>query len=463
MKIRFFTTFILLVIVTISGCSGNSENQEREIEYRYCTETRRKQLEFRATLKPSDVENVSIKSGHGTIEWMADEGEKVASGATVVKIDMGAIETRVRRSEKNIASQLDLFEKVRSANPAEEADLKMNLHSRKLDFERAGSERKWLFNPKNDGEVWKINSDLEAAEINFDLAAKLYGLKKKLTEKGFDSAFSLRSSEIDKRSREIEKEYAARLVKQLSQAPLTEELAQIDFQKTVASGEIWLAQNKIVSASVSAQIREKSMEVVLERFRSNFRDNKKTLDEAVKFAPRDGVVVHPFLWGDFKFRVGQSVWPGVSILQVVIEGRYYLEALLHENILNGMTEKASATIRLDSCPDRVFSGQVKSISKAPKNIRGLRNSGLKFIPVEISLDADEKLIPGDKADVTVDLGEFTGVFLPRDLVKRVGDKNLLVQKTLFGREEIIVELEDFNQDWVFWKNPHQEQGVLFFP
>ncbi|MEW6710816.1 MAG: HlyD family efflux transporter periplasmic adaptor subunit [Candidatus Riflebacteria bacterium] len=461
MKNNRIFAFIAVVILVLSGCTGSS-TKTSAIQYRFCSETRNKIVKFRAVLKPGDIANVSLKSGYGPVAWMAEEGSRVASGELVLEINMDDIDLRVKRSEKNIASQLDLFTRVRSANPAEMADLKLNLRTRQLEFERAEFDRKWLFKPKTDGEIWKLQSDMEAAKINFEITSKLHELKKNVTDKGFDSAFSLRSSEIDKKSREIELDYAQRLLKQLQSPPLTEELAQIDFQKTVASGEIWLAENRVVSASISSQIREKSLEVVLERHRSSFREQNQTLEEAKKLAPRDGIVIHPYLWGDFRFRVGQHAWPGVAIVQVIGDGKYYLEALLLENQVNGLKEKASATVVLDSQPAKSWKGEVKTIGKAPKPMRGAKNSGIKFIPVEITLNASESLVFGDKGDVTVDLGSFSGVFLPRDLIKTAGSEKTILLQTTFGSQETAADLEDFDHDWVIWKNPPQSEGVILF-
>lgn len=458
---------LILLLLTglgfILGCGVTGNTDTAAIEYRFISETRKRSLDFRATLKPGDVANVSLSKGYGIIDWMMDEGKKVASGEMILKIDMESFETRYRNSEIAIEGQLDVFDKVRFANPAEIADLKLNLRTRELELERALFERKWLFKPKTADEIWKIKADLAMAKVNFNLASELYQLKKNITDKGFDSAFALRSSEIEQKSREIELDYAQRLLEQLQKPPLPEELAQIDFQKAVASGEIWLAENRLVSASISAKIREKSLEVILERYRSNSREYKKTLDESEKFAPRDGIVIHPVLWGDFKFRVGQQAWQGVSIMQVIVDGKYYLEALLNENQVNGLKEKASASISIDSCSQKIFAGEIKSIGKAPKSMRGARNSALKFIPVEISLNASESLVFGSQADVKVDLGAVTGVFVPRDLIEKKNDQNLLTLKNSFSSEKVVAELEDFDQDWVLWKNPPSPQGVLLYP
>lgn len=445
----------------IAGCGKSTESSG--LEYKYTRENRNKQIHLRATLKSGDIVNVSLKSGWGIIEWMAEEGTMVASGDEVLRIDMEGIESQVRNDERNITSSHELFEKLKQVLPAEIAELQKNLRIKQLELDGVLLEQKWLDNKKDLDELWKIRSDLEIASMNFQLANKLYGLKKNITELGFDSPFALRTSEIDKKSRKIELDYAQRMLTQVYIPALPEEIAQINFKKAVASGEIWLAENQLVSASVSRQIRQKYVEVALDEHRASYRENKKSMEEAVKFAPRGGIIVHPILWGNFKFRVGQQAWEGVGILQVIADGKYFLEALVKESLAGPLFNQASVSIFLDSCPGREFKGEIKSIGKSPKIIRGARNSSFKFIPVEFSMPASESLLIGGKADIIVDLGTKEGVFLPRDIIVSQETENFVLLKTSFGTKQKKAELEDFDKDWVLWKNAPSDEGVLAYP
>jgi multidrug resistance efflux pump len=456
----YLVLFVCATLLTISGCTKNEK--QNAIEYRFAREQRTAKLQFRATLKPGNVSNISIDSGWGNIEWMAEEGQEVASGDLVLKIDMDNMENRLKRRERNIANQLALFEKIKISKPAEIAQLRKNLKSRELEYEKAVNEQKWLKNKKTPDQIWLLAAELEIARLKNELAQKLFALQKNVTDKGFDSPFSLRSSEIDKISKEIEFDYARRMIKQLKAPPLPEELAQVQFQKTVASGEIWLEENRMQSASISAQIQTKNLEVVLERFRSRYRSTKKSLDDSRQYAPRDGIIVHPVVWGNHKFRAGLQVWSGVTIMQVITGGNYELEALIPEAQARNLVKSASATIVLDSFPKQVLAGEIKTVGKAPKPMRGLDNNSFKFLPVEVSLLASGSFLFGSKADVTVYLQQKEGVFLPRDLLLKRKRENFVLLKTAFGVSETRVEVEDFDSDWVLWKNA-PEEGVLAYP
>ena len=451
----------LLAMLSQTGCSTTSQSQRAS--YHYKSETRQNFVELRATLKPEDISSIGLKNGWGIIETMADEGSVAASGSVVVNIDMENLRNRMRRSESNLASQLDRMSNLEKVSPSEIAALDKALKEKELEYVRAEHEARWLWQRKNEDEIWKIHSDLQIASISFAHADRQYELKKQIAAKGFDSAFSLKTSEIDRRSREIELDYARRIRDKLSEPPLPEDLARVEYQKSVASGEIWLASNQLESASLSAQIKVNNLEVTLERIRASLREETRSMEESELKAPRTGIVIHPVVWGDFKFRPGQQAWSGVTIMQIIGDDGYYLEALANEAEANVIVEKASASVEFDSLPGRKFSAAVKSISKAPRRVRGQQNSAIRFFPVQISLETKEKLLIGGKGTARIILGEKTGVFLPRDLLIVEGEKTSVKVAGRFGESLRSIEVEEFNQDWVLWKNPPDQQGELLFP
>jgi hypothetical protein len=79
------------------------------------------------------------------------------------------------------------------------------------------------------------------------------------------------------------------------------------------------------------------------------------------------------------------------------------------------------------------------------------------------MPASESLLIGSKAEVFVDLGVKDGVFIPRDLLIEKDKRNFVLLKSTFGVKEIEVELEDFDKDWVLWRNSAVSEGVLLYP
>lgn len=448
-------------VLSLAGCQSSSS--DKIPDYHFKNEKKLHSIELRATLKSNDISNVALKNGQGKIIWMAEEGSIVASGDIVVRIDMDETETRMREREITLASELDRMTTIKQSAPADIALLGKALDEKKLDFKKATHDHKWLENPRTADEIWKISSDLQIASISFSHAAMIYELRKNVTSKGFDSPFALRSSQIDRRSREVEFEYALRSVRRLNEPPLPEELARVNYLKSVASGEIWLAENELLAASLTTQIKKNNLEIVIERTKARLREESNALAGTTLKALRDGIVIHPLLWGHYKFTPGATAWEGIGIIQIISEGSYYLEALADESDANMLNEKASATIEFDGLPGQLFSGEITSISKAPRKIRSKQESAIRFFPVQISVNAKNGLLVGSKAKVTAILAEKQGVFIPRDALKKSGNSYEVLIKTTFGVTAKPAQIEEFNHDWAIWKDPPVQEGTLVYP
>lgn len=452
---------VLLCLVLMTGC-GKKQGKAVPV-YEFRSETRANIVELRAVLKSEDLENVSMAKGWGLIDWMAPEGSEVASGEVVVRINMEDSMQDLRRRQKDLTNQTSRKNNLMVSGPAEIAELHKTLREKELELQKAIAEEKWLREKKKPDEIWKIYSDVQVASISFNHAKSMYELQKNVTEKGFDSPFTLRSSEIDRRSREIELEYANRVRDSLKKPPLEEEIARLNYQQQVASGEIWLSQTQLQAASISSQLRGKNFEVVIERYNAQIRDLMRSLEDSELRAPRSGVLIHPVIWGDFKFKPGSQAWSGVTIVQVVGSEKYYLEAMAAEADSNILKEKASATVEFDSFPGLFSAGEVRSISRSPRSLKTSSKSQLRVFPVQISCKPEADVSAGSMATVKVNLGEKTGVFLPRESLHKQGEGWSVKLRTTFSESLVPVETEDFNQDWVIWKNPPAEQGVIIYP
>ena len=271
--------FCVFILVSISGCTGDSSEGfflGKKPEYEVKNETRNKTIILRATLKSGEVSNVGIESGRGIIKWMCDEGTEVRTGDDLVHISMENTEDRVRNRKYRLANRIDSMENLNAAGPSEIAEIDKALFEKMLLLEKSLFEEKWIRNPKTIDEILKIKNNAKIAEIDYEHAKKMYALKKIVAEKGFDSKFSLKSAEIDLRSKEIEFEYAKRSLMQLNEPPLAEDIMKNHHQQAAASNEIWLAQNEKQASDISLKIRLKNMEVNLEGIRTRLREEKKS-------------------------------------------------------------------------------------------------------------------------------------------------------------------------------------------
>lgn len=112
---------------------------------------------------------------------------------------------------------------------------------------------------------------------------------------------------------------------------------------------------------------------------------------------------------------GQSVAPGLTLLQVTDLNALTITAYIDENALNNISVNQTVDIRVDAYSDTTFTGHVKQIVQATAGSFSLLpvqdNASGNFtkvgqrVPVVITLDgnAGKDILPGMSAEVTVHL------------------------------------------------------------
>ncbi len=450
--------FVLCLIV--AGCG--SESKSREIEFHFKKSTMKKTLHFKGLIEPAKATSVSLKKGYGTIEWMAPEGQFVASGETIVKLRMDDAEEGFRDADLKLFKVEKDKEEKEISTPYDISLKRKDFFEKKLLLEQGRFDHYHLLKGETEDKIKTAESEKKKNLFELSFSQAFLEFQKQIAKKGFSSSFDLQSREIDTFSKEVELDYSKRYFDKLFDPPLEEELTKTEYQIDVASGELWLSRNNIVSASLSAQIIMKSAEAVVEMRKARWKSYKETLEQKVICAPHPGMVIVPTLWGVFKFSVGQQVWPRVGFMKIAGNEGFYVSAIVDETISSELKQDASATVRLEADPEKVFQAKIRSISKSAKSSRG-KQSGFKKFPVELDINyGSNTLTVGSKVDVSVDLVGSDGVYIPRDAVKEDGKKKFLKLKNTLGVSEVEVDLEVFDADWFLWKNPSQQEGKVLY-
>ncbi|MBO0725479.1 MAG: efflux RND transporter periplasmic adaptor subunit, partial [Blastocatellia bacterium] len=99
------------------------------------------------------------------------------------------------------------------------------------------------------------------------------------------------------------------------------------------------------------------------RAQNKVNDIKKGMENFQAKANRDGVVIYKTKWNGDKFRVGESVWMGQSILEIPDLNTIIAEAYVPEVDIGKIKTGQRAEVKIDAFPDKVYSGSVKSVGK----------------------------------------------------------------------------------------------------
>src|SRR3954466_11945208 len=134
-------------------------------------------------------------------------------------------------------------------------------------------------------------------------------------------------------------------------------------------------------------------QAALARARAVERQAELNLSYAAITAPVDGVV------GNRTLRVGQYVQAGTQLMSIVPLAAAYVVANYKETQLTYVRPGQLVTIRVDTFPDRVFTGHVDSLAPAsgqtfallpPDNATGNFTKVVQRIPVKITLDPESE-------------------------------------------------------------------------
>jgi multidrug efflux pump subunit AcrA (membrane-fusion protein) len=97
------------------------------------------------------------------------------------------------------------------------------------------------------------------------------------------------------------------------------------------------------------------------RAENKVNEIKKGMENFQAKADRDGVVIYKTKWNGDKFRVGESVWMGQSILEIPDLSTIIAEAYVPEVDIGKIKPGQRAEVTIDAFPDKVYSGSVKSV------------------------------------------------------------------------------------------------------
>jgi multidrug resistance efflux pump len=210
------------------------------------------------------------------------------------------------------------------------------------------------------------------------------------------------------------------------------------------------AENALLKATESLESFEKDaasqlsvLRLQLEKARRDQERTEALLELLVLKAPADGVLVHgTHPWEGRKWQVGDSCWPGTIVAEVPDLSGMEVEAFLSDVDDGKIAPGLGVRCRLDTYPDRVYTGRIRSISGVAQSPD--RNSARRFFTVAIELDrVDPALMrPGMSVLVEVLRRRVEQALLaPRAAVDFSGPEPRLL---LRGRQPLALPLDACN-------------------
>lgn len=264
----------------------------------------------------------------------------------------------------------------------------------------------------------QFSSDLEEKR----LAASQAGSDLETAESELKTSSAERRFNVQKARSEVEKARIAASVPQ-DLLPLREyqdrQLALKKAQSELAKAEEVLAtETQASAANVDIQ------RIALTKSQRKIHSAEDSIESLSLKAPRDGMMLvgqHPF--EGRKLRVGDSVWPGMSVATLPDLASMIVEANLSDVDDGRIQLGAEVLCTLDAYPTTTYRGRVVDVSPVARESQ--RNPMLRYFPVRIALDhADpSRMRPGMSVRVEV-LGPETkdALLVPRAALQLAGGK-----------------------------------------
>ncbi len=364
--------------------------------------------------------SISAETGGRIVEISADEGDHVAAGTTLIRLDDSLLMAQKRRAEANVnLARAYLEQAVIARDGAEKAwENALDVQSNPLELEAriSAAQGELEMAELNLLREKEIENDLGVplAEIRFDTAEKVLENLETLKSLDWFSIYTMRKEiypaegELD--MAELSLAYQKELEK-LWSVPAAEfrvATAQKALQNLLAirdnPQELNTAVDNAHNAYQASAVAAEAAELQVEQAEASLNVINVQIDKLTVASPISGVVASRHA------EAGEIAQPGLPILSVTELDEVTLTAYIPERAIGLVKLGQEVQVSVDSYPDEYFSGTIVYIAPnalfTPKNIQ-LKDEREKMVfAVKIRLaNLEQKLKPGMPADARI----LTGV------------------------------------------------------
>ena len=364
--------------------------------------------------------SIAAETGGRIAEISADEGDHVAAGTTLIRLDDSLLMAQKRQAEANVnLARAYLEQAVIARDGAEKAwENALDVQSNPLELETRiiAAQGELEMAELNLLREKEIENDLGVplAEIRFDTAEKVLENLETLKSLDWFSIYTMRKEiypaegELD--MAELSLAYQKEL-KKLWSVPAAEfrvATAQKALQNLLAirdnPQELNTAVDNAHNAYQASAVAAEAAELQVEQAEASLNVINVQIDKLTVASPVSGVVASRHA------EAGEIAQPGLPILSITELDEVTLTAYIPERAIGLVKLGQEVQVSVDSYPDEYFPGTIVYISPnalfTPKNIQ-LKDEREKMVfAVKISLaNLEQKLKPGMPADARI----LTGV------------------------------------------------------
>ncbi|MEA3308441.1 MAG: efflux RND transporter periplasmic adaptor subunit [Chloroflexota bacterium] len=398
MRKSSYLSLLLLIILAVSGCTTSTASLTAE------------QLVASGTIHTTEIE-LSGELG-GRIKMLhVQAGDEVQAGELLVELDKSAWQLQLGPAQAAVAvAEANLDVVMAGARPAElaAAQSALTLAAAQRDQALAAWENAQAVaeNPQ------ELISQIHAAEGNMPLAAQqieMADAEMRNVQYKFDrnkaDQWELATAQAAFAAAQAEEQVAQTLLNQLygiraqPRGYLTQAHAA-EGQYHVAEAGVAVAQAQLAALQATPTAEELAVaRAMIQRAQAKVNELQVQLEKCRLASPIDGVVLRQAL------QAGEIAAPASPILTLADLDEVRLAVYVPENRIGQVQLGQSVEVKVDSFPQRTFSGEVVHIGNeaefTPRNVATAEGRLNTFYAVEIRLQNPERqLKPGMPADAT---------------------------------------------------------------
>jgi RND family efflux transporter MFP subunit len=383
-----------------------------------------------------EVEARTPGSSATTIIWIIPEGSQVKKGDLVVELDSASLKDQVTQQQIKV-------EQAKASLTKAETDLEITRSQNDSDIQAAQIAvdlaeidlNKYLEGDYRQ-EKRNIDGEILIAEEEHKRAIDRLDYSEKLSKKGYVSASEVEADRLAvtkaKNSLDVANEKRRVLdefTKPRTQKDLTSKLDE-------ARRKLDRVNNEAKAKEAQARVAMQAQKLTTETEENTLRRVQKQIDKCKIYAPTDGMVVYAndpgsAMRGQSQVQIeeGASVRERQKIIRLPDLDSMVVNVKVHEARVSHTRIGQTARIRVESMPDKVFNGAVKSVATTA-DAQSWFSTGVQVYTVMVAMDnVLEGLKPGMTAEVEILAGTLSNaVCVPvQALVEREGQTYCFVK------------------------------------
>jgi RND family efflux transporter MFP subunit len=211
-----------------------------------------------------------------------------------------------------------------------------------------------------------------------------------------------------------------------------------------------LARSKMAQAAAKRRSSEKRFNLQT----AKLREINEQLEKCRIRAKRPGLVVYTNIenWrGDDQIREGAMVRNRQDLIEIPDLSEMAVKVKVHEASIKLVRNGQKAKIKVDAFPDEELTGEVVQVDILPDSEDRWMNPDVKKYETKIRIEGSHDWVkPGMSAQVELLVKELSDVvYVPiQAVVPADGEKVCYVVRSLGSRERRVIEVGDFNNEFI---------------